>query len=173
MNQISIKDFIQNTKNTPSLIMDVRTPDEYSRQNIPQSLNIPLDQIEKGQIDNLPKDKPLYILCQSGNRSQMACKILNKKGYNNAVSIQGGINACKKEPGLVFIQSKTLPLMRQVQIAAGSLVILGIALAEWIHPSWIILSAFVGAGLTFAGFTGFCGMAKLLARMPWNKHLQE
>jgi rhodanese-related sulfurtransferase len=59
--------------------------------------------------------------------------------------------------------------MRQVQIAAGSLVLLGVILSQTVAPGWIWLSGFVGAGLTFAGISGFCGMARLLAAMPWNK----
>jgi rhodanese-related sulfurtransferase len=62
-----------------------------------------------------------------------------------------------------------LPLMRQVQIAAGLLVLLGVVLAVTVAPAFIGLSAFVGAGLTFAGLSGWCGMAQLLALMPWNR----
>uniref|UniRef100_UPI0037D9C1C1 DUF2892 domain-containing protein n=1 Tax=Vulcanococcus sp. TaxID=2856995 RepID=UPI0037D9C1C1 len=62
-----------------------------------------------------------------------------------------------------------LPLMRQVQIAAGSLVLLGLILSHVAAPGWIALTWFVGAGLTFAGISGFCGMARLLALMPWNR----
>jgi predicted branched-subunit amino acid permease len=59
--------------------------------------------------------------------------------------------------------------MRQVQIGAGSLVLIGIILGTLVAPGFYALSAFVGAGLVFAGTTGFCGMAHLLARMPWNR----
>jgi|GEM_PF-4139801 len=59
--------------------------------------------------------------------------------------------------------------MRQVQIAAGSLVLLGVILSLVLGQWWIAMSAFVGAGLTFAGISGRCGMAKLLGMMPWNQ----
>jgi rhodanese-related sulfurtransferase len=59
--------------------------------------------------------------------------------------------------------------MRQVQIAAGGLVLAGVALGFTVHPVFFGLSAFVGAGLALAGVTGFCGMARLLAVMPWNR----
>ncbi|MFN7630579.1 MAG: DUF2892 domain-containing protein [Cyanobacteriota bacterium] len=59
--------------------------------------------------------------------------------------------------------------MRQVQIAAGSLMLLGLILSTTLAPAWILLSWFVGAGLVLAGLSGFCGMARLLALMPWNK----
>jgi hypothetical protein len=66
-----------------------------------------------------------------------------------------------------------LPLMRQVQISAGGLVLLGLGLSQAVAPAWILLSWFVGAGLVFAGITGFCGMARLLALMPWNRVLSS
>jgi hypothetical protein len=59
--------------------------------------------------------------------------------------------------------------MRQVQIEAGSLVLLGIVLGVWVAPAFLGLSAFVGAGLAFAGLSGWCGVARLLALMPWNR----
>jgi hypothetical protein len=62
-----------------------------------------------------------------------------------------------------------ISLERQVRIAAGSLVLIGSALAWWVHPAFIGLAAFVGAGLVFAGATDTCGMGLLLARMPWNR----
>jgi rhodanese-related sulfurtransferase len=67
------------------------------------------------------------------------------------------------------LKGAPLPLMRQVQIAAGSLVLLGLVLSNVVAPPWILLTWFVGAGLTFAGISGFCGMARLLAAMPWNR----
>jgi predicted branched-subunit amino acid permease len=62
--------------------------------------------------------------------------------------------------------------MRQVQIAAGSLVVIGVLLGALVHPGFYALSAFVGAGLVFAGVSGFCGMARLLVLMPWNRALR-
>jgi rhodanese-related sulfurtransferase len=59
--------------------------------------------------------------------------------------------------------------MRQVQIAAGSLVLLGVILSHTVASGWIWLSGFVGAGLIFAGVSGFCGLARLLAALPWNR----
>ena len=52
---------------------------------------------------------------------------------------------------------------------AGFVVLLSVALAIFVHPWWIGLSAFIGAGLIFSGVTDTCGMAMLLGRMPWNQ----
>ncbi|WP_370515216.1 DUF2892 domain-containing protein [Erythrobacter sp. THAF29] len=59
--------------------------------------------------------------------------------------------------------------MRQVQIAAGILILVGVVLGTLTSPLWYGLSGFVGAGLLFAGVTGWCGMANLLSLMPWNR----
>ena len=112
---------------------------------------------------------PLYLICRSGSRGQQACEKFVKAGYSNAVNIEGGTIACV-EAGLPVIRGKkSMSLERQVRIAAGSLVLLGAVLGWFVHPAFIGLSAFVGAGLVFSGITGTCGMAMILARMPWNR----
>ena len=62
-----------------------------------------------------------------------------------------------------------MSLERQVRIAAGFLALLGALLGFFVHPNYFGLYAFVGAGLMFAGITDTCGMAMLIARMPWNQ----
>jgi hypothetical protein len=62
-----------------------------------------------------------------------------------------------------------LELQRQVQIAVGTMILAGFALAWLVSPWFLALPLFAGAGLVFAGLTGFCGMARLLAAMPWNR----
>lgn len=59
--------------------------------------------------------------------------------------------------------------MRQVQIAAGGLILIGVVLGYAVNSSFFLLSGFVGVGLMFAGISGFCGMARLLDKMPWNQ----
>ncbi len=54
------------------------------------------------------------------------------------------------------------------QIAAGGLTLLGVILGYTVHGGFFLISGFVGAGLMLAGMTGFCGMARLLEKMPWN-----
>jgi rhodanese-related sulfurtransferase len=90
-------------------------------------------------------------------------------GFTNVINIEGGTLACI-ECGLPVIRGKkAITLERQVRIAAGSLVLLGVLLGWLVHPVLVTLSAFVGAGLVFAGITDTCGMGLLLARMPWNQ----
>lgn len=148
-------------------VIDVREPMEYAGGHIAGSLNVPLSRI--GQAD-LPRG-PLVLVCQSGNRSAQAQAQLLQQGHAHPLAdLEGGVPAWQ-QAGLPVrkLKDAPLPLMRQVQIAAGSLVLLGLILSNVVAPAWILLSWFVGAGLVFAGVSGFCGMARLLALMPWNR----
>ena len=148
-------------------VIDVREPMEYAGGHIAGSLNVPLSRI--GQAD-LPRG-PLVLVCQSGNRSAQALAQLLQQGHAHPLAdLEGGVPAWQ-QAGLSVrkLKNAPLPLMRQVQIAAGSLVLLGLILSNVVAPAWILLSWFVGAGLVFAGVSGFCGMARLLALMPWNR----
>lgn len=150
-------------------IIDVREPDEFAFESLPNTKNIPLSQIERGVLYDIPRDGKLLVICQSGGRSARATTLLAQKGYTNIINAAGGINAFKKAGGALVCERKTLPLMRQVQIAAGGLVTLGMLLAHFVNPAFIYLSGFVGVGLALAGLTGTCPMGAFLARMPWNK----
>jgi len=78
------------------------------------------------------------------------------------------------EAGLPVVRGrKAVSLERQVRIAAGLLVLLGAILGWVVDPAFVGLSAFVGAGLVFAGITDTCGMGIVLARMPWNQCRDE
>lgn len=148
-------------------VIDVREPMEYASGHISGSLNIPLSRITK--VD-LPRG-PLVLVCQSGNRSTKALTQLVQQGHPHPVTdLLGGVPAWQQAGfDLHKLKGAPMPLMRQVQIAAGGLVLLGVILSQTVAPGWIWLSGFVGAGLTFAGISGFCGMARLLAAMPWNR----
>ena len=152
-------------------LIDVRTPVEYREVHVEIARNVPLDQLDVGatmQARNDSANEPLYVICRSGGRGQQACEKFLKAGFSNVVNVEGGTMACV-EAGLPVVRGKkAISLERQVRIAAGSLVLLGAALS-FLHPAFIGLSAFVGAGLAFAGVTDTCGMGMILARMPWNQ----
>jgi len=152
-----------------AVIIDVRTPGEYNSEHIDGTANVPLDEIER-HIDNLRQYKHVYVHCASGNRSSQACAKLNTLGLDNIVNVAGGINAWKDAGFPIYRSTKaTLPISQQVQVAAGSLVLVGVILSYAVNPLFALLSGFVGAGLTFAGFSGTCTMGLILARMPWNR----
>jgi rhodanese-related sulfurtransferase len=148
-------------------VIDVREPMEYASGHIAGSLNVPLARITEADLPS----GPLVLVCHSGNRSSQALSRLLQNGHPHPLAdLEGGIPAWQQagQP-LRKLKNAPLPLMRQVQIAAGSLVLLGVILSQVVAPGWIWLSGFVGAGLVFAGVSGFCGMARLLAVMPWNR----
>jgi rhodanese-related sulfurtransferase len=148
-------------------VIDVREPMEFAGGHIAGSLNVPLSRLAQA---DLPQGA-LVLVCQSGNRSAKGVQTLLQRGYAHPVSdLEGGIPSWQQaDLPLRKLRNAPLPLMRQVQIAAGSLVLLGLILSHTVAPAWILLTWFVGAGLVFAGVSGFCGMARLLAVMPWNK----
>ena len=156
-------------------LIDVRTPGEFREVHVEIARNVPLDQldtVELMQARNGSANEPLYVICRSGSRGRQACEKFLKAGFSNAINIEGGTMACV-EAGLRVVRGKTtFSLERQVRIAAGSLVLLGAVLGWFVHPAFIGLSAFIGAGLIFAGITDTCGMGMILARMPWN-HCHE
>lgn len=148
-------------------VIDVREPMEFAGGHIAGSLNVPLARLADTQLP----DGPLVLVCQSGNRSLQGCRrLLERQPSRLLLDLEGGIPAWQ-QAGLPLLRQANapLPLMRQVQIAAGSLVLLGLILSHTVAPAWITLTWFVGAGLCFAGISGFCGMARLLAAMPWNR----
>jgi rhodanese-related sulfurtransferase len=153
-------------------LIDVRTPVEFADIHVPGARNEPLDRFDpKALISSgvIPGDQPVYLLCRSGARAAKAAEKMTKDGLDQGYVVEGGTVAWV-EAGLPVDRGtvKTISLERQVRIAAGSLVLIGLALAWFIHPYFIGLSVFVGAGLVFAGITDWCGMGLLLAKLPWN-----
>jgi rhodanese-related sulfurtransferase len=152
-------------------LIDVRTPVEYREVHVAFARNVPLDRLDPATVRRertAADEEPLYVICRSGSRGRQACQKLAAAGLN-VVNVEGGTLACV-DAGLPVVRGKAaISLERQVRIAAGSLVLLGAALGWLVHPAFVGLSAFVGAGLVFAGVTDTCGMGLLLARMPWNR----
>lgn len=153
-------------------LIDVRTPVEFRELHVEAARNIPLDRLDPAavaQARNGRRDVPLYVICRSGGRGRQACEKLLAAGFTNVVNVEGGTLACV-EAGLPVVRGrKAISLERQVRIAAGSFVLLGVLLGWLVHPAFFGLSAFIGAGLVFAGITDTCGMGMMLARMPWNQ----
>jgi rhodanese-related sulfurtransferase len=153
-------------------LIDVRSPVEFREVHVEFARNVPLDRLDPTalmQARSGSAEEPLYVLCRSGSRGQQACERFLKAGFANVVNVEGGTLACV-EAGLPVVRGKkAMSLERQVRIAAGSLVLLGVLLGWLVHPAFLGLSAFIGAGLVFAGVTDTCGMGMLLARMPWNQ----
>ena len=156
----------------PAQLLDVRTPGEFAAAHVAGARLIPLDDLEPAafQQERGAEETPLYVLCQSGGRARKAIEKLQRAGVHGCVLVEGGTQGWM-DAGLPVErgQSNVLPLMRQVQITVGLTSAAGAGLALAVHPLFAVIPLFMGCGLLFAGLTGFCGLALLLAKMPWNR----
>jgi len=154
-----------------AVLVDVREAEEYARERIPGARHHALSIIDV-QSPARPGDEVLIFHCRSGGRTNAAGPRLAKAAGCKAYVLEGGIEAWKKAglPVASAERRRPIELMRQVQIAAGSLVLLGAVLGFLVTPLFYLLSALVGAGLVFAGASGFCGLARVLSLLPWNRH---
>lgn len=158
--------------NQGAALVDVRTPGEYKARHASGARLLPLDTIKpdvaKAEAEQ-HNGNPLLLLCKSGKRAQQAAEALEAAGASHVYVVTGGTDAWAAA-GLPVEEGKgVISLERQVRIAAGSIVLLGVVLGFTVTPGFFWLSGFVGAGLVFAGITDTCGMGMLLARMPWNR----
>lgn len=174
---ITVQDAVHKIKNGDAVLIDVREPDEFKSEHIAYALSVPLSSLEGGfQMLDIPKDKAILFQCLKGSRGQIACERIQGLGSceNKIMNIEGGIEAWK-EAGLPVIgasASTTTPkisIMRQVQIIVGGLVALCVLIGLLGLSFGFILAGLFGGALFFAGLTGWCGLAMILSKMPWNK----
>lgn len=154
---------------TGAALVDIRDPDEHARERIAEAMLLPLAEIaRKAPIEA----KAVIFHCRSGNRTQANADTLAAKAACDAYILEGGLDAWKRA-GLPVATDKRQPLelLRQVQIAAGSLVVLASVLGATVSSAFYFVAAFVGAGLMFAGLTGTCALARVLKLMPWNRRM--
>ncbi len=150
-----------------ALVIDVREPGEFAREHIAGAQSFPLSSFEPAR---LPRGRRIVLCCQSGARSGQALAQLEAAGLQDVAQLDGGLSAWKAAHFATSIDiTQPISIMRQVQITAGSLVVLGAVLAALVSPWFILLSGFVGAGLVFAGITDTCMMARLLSKLPYNQ----
>ncbi len=150
-----------------ALLVDIREPDEFGREHIDGARLAPLSVLASLPPDP-DRDRPAVFHCHSGVRTKSNADALEKRGFTKAYIIDGGLEGWKQAGLPVIRRDLPLPMPRQIQMAAGSLVFL-FSLLSFFQPGFIWLTLFVGGGLMFAGYTGFCLMAKLLERLPWNR----
>lgn len=161
------------------VLVDVRSAQERARVLIPGSHHVPLEELESGGL-GIPAPKGVIFYCRSGNRTGVNAALISAcvRGAcscpDNIYVLEGGLDAWKREGFPVQVdRAQPIELQRQVQIGAGSLVTLGVVLGTWVHPGFYALAGFVGVGLIFAGLTGFCGMARVLMKAPWNRRAPQ
>lgn len=150
-------------------LLDVRTPVEFVEMHIADSQSLPLDELAR-RAGELDPSLQYLLICHSGKRAAQAAELLSARGFSRLEILDGGVLAWQQS-GLPLIRSgkKRLPLMRQVQLIIGLLSLTSSILALTVNVKFAIVPAFLGAGLTLAGSTGWCGLAILLSKMPWNR----
>jgi rhodanese-related sulfurtransferase len=151
----------------PPLLLDVRTPLEFESERIEGALNVPLDHLDT-RLDDIPDRTDVVVVCRTGVRATIAAETLARAGRRARV-LEGGVHGWRRARLPLREGRKRLAVDRQVQLIAGTMVLAGVALGTLVSPWFLVLAAFFGAGLTFAGATGTCGLALLLMRMPWNR----
>jgi rhodanese-related sulfurtransferase len=154
-----------------AVLIDIREADEHARERIAQARHVPLSGISDAPA-LLAGAQAVIFHCRSGNRTRTNAEKLASCTPSDVYLLEGGLDAWKGA-GLPVVSDRTRPieLQRQVQIAAGSIVLLAVVLGATLSPLFYGIAGLVGAGLTFAGLTGTCGMARLLQLMPWNRRL--
>lgn len=159
----------QTLGNSEAVFIDIRAADEYARARIGNARHCPVERLAADD-SALQGAKVIVYYCKSGNRTRLSAAQLKVPEGTDAYILEGGLDAWSRA-GLPVERSASAPLelSRQVQIVAGSLIVLGVVLGVWVSPWFLGLAGFVGAGLVFAGISGFCGMARLLLLMPWNR----
>jgi len=153
-------------------LIDVRLPTEFRQMHATVARNVPLHTLDPAAVmreRNGTADQPLYVICKSGDRSLQACEKFVAAGYTNVVNVVGGTLGWAEKGLPVERGGWAMSLDRQVRTVAGTMVLAGVVLGWTVNPYWYGLSAWVGAGLVFAGITNTCPMSSLLAKMPWNR----
>jgi rhodanese-related sulfurtransferase len=147
-------------------LIDVRSNAEFAVGHIPGAMNVPMEQVETRLADI--GTGPVALVCEAGTRARIVAGWLARR--QEVCVLEGGTAAWRNagQP-LVSCASCRWTLERQVRFAAGLIVLVATLLSVFVNVTWVYLAMFVGAGLTFAGATNICGMALLLARMPWNR----
>ena len=173
MKHISIsafKEVIESEANNSTVdFINVCTPAEYKEKHIKGVRSVPLD-ILHSKVDELNRKKTVYIHCRSGNRGRHAIEKLQSLGVTaELVNVEGGLLAWEEAGHETGSHTSRLPIIRQVFIGAGGLVLGGVLLTYFVGDAFILVPLFVSLGLLVSGFTGWCGMALLLSKMPWNK----
>jgi len=153
-----------------AVLVDVREPAEYEAAHIAGAVLMPLARVSKNTLPSIASKK-LVVHCKAGRRGGTACEKLLAEDPNLQIyNLEGGVDAWAKAGYTIQSSGKFfLPLDRQVQLTIGASVLAGVILGYTLDPRFLLLSAVFGAGLMNAGITGWCGLAILMAKMPWNK----
>lgn len=169
LTKLSPKIVAERINSGDAILIDIREADEHAREYIDGAISLPISMLDKGEL-TLEAEKHAIFHCKSGMRTNSHCARLSEHIEGESFMLEGGLEAWRADGYPTIVDARApLEINRQVQITAGSLVLAGSILGTLVHPGFYALSAFIGAGLVFAGISGWCGMGQLLGAMPWNK----
>jgi rhodanese-related sulfurtransferase len=153
-----------------AVLIDIREADEHARERIPGARHHALSRLDADNPAE-PGDEVLVFHCRSGARTKAnAPRLAAASGGCETYILEGGLDAWKRAGLPIALDIRQpIEINRQVHIIAGGMALAGVLLGASVSSWFYGLSGFVGAGLMFAGISGFCGMARLLALMPWNR----
>tara|TARA_R110000868_G_scaffold189695_2_gene432962 strand:+ start:13015 stop:13545 length:531 start_codon:yes stop_codon:yes gene_type:complete len=157
-----------------AILIDVREAEEYKAEHIAYAISLPLSNIEAllAQL-NIPQSRKIIFQCLKSARGEKACDIASKTSHkeHEIYNIEGGITAWKEATLPIVSTQKNIKMsiFRQVQTIVGSMVAIATAAGLYVHEAGFIVAGLLGTALAFAGITGWCGLAMLLNKMPWNK----
>jgi rhodanese-related sulfurtransferase len=156
------------------VVLDVRSAAEFESMHIRGSYNVPLPLLSEHAAELAARlGSRVVLVCQSGSRSEQARQRLDGAGLGTAYVLTGGVPAFAAAGGDVVRGKGRWDLERQVRLAAGSLVVLGLAGGKFVSPKVRMLAGAIGAGLTFSAATNTCAMGRALSAMPWNTAVKE
>ena len=156
-------------------LLDVRTVPEYRAGHVAGAIHVPVDEFSADtikadeQLAGIDHDEPLYLTCQTGPRAQEVAEQMFDAGFRNLILVEGGMQAWENARLPMQRIGKAISLERQVQIALGMLLALKVFFGFTIHEVFFAAIAFVAVGLVVAGTTNWCGLKRLIARLPWNQ----
>jgi glyoxylase-like metal-dependent hydrolase (beta-lactamase superfamily II)/rhodanese-related sulfurtransferase len=171
---ISALQFADFARSANLRLIDVRTPSEFAQARIAGSVNIPFEALDPAALRvRFGADEPVYCVCQTGTRSQIAAERLRSAGFRRVVHFDGGTNAWRAA-GLPLIGGGgAMSLERQVRLTAGVLVIASVAAGALLGWAGYAIAALIGVGLTVSGLTDLCAARLLLSKMPWNRGIAQ
>lgn len=155
------------------VILDVRESDEFEAEHVEGAIHLPLSRLAclaPGILGQL-KDRPFLLMCRSGARARLALQQMEASGLlSGSIKVfEGGLLEWKRQGNPTILRKESFPVIRQVQLIVGFSLLAFSALGYWVSPHYLFGTVFFGLGLSIAGLTGYCGLANLLMRMPWNQ----
>lgn len=150
-------------------ILDVRTGGEFQTAHIPGSYNVPLDTLGEHVRDFANVDHPVVLVCQTGGRAIQAHNKLTEAGKHTLRILEGGLAAWQTAGGdITRGEAERWAMDRQVRLAAGTMVLAGIA-ASTVIPGAKWFAGAIGSGLTFSAVSNTCAMGTALSKLPYNR----